>query len=190
MANGTLYLLPGRRVEGDILVVGGRLIRSEQVEHFGPRAGATGMRRRCFATRKGGWRCASGAARSASWPRRAPRFQTGRVRTTLSLATGGTYNRIEGLPIRLRPDVRAPALSRGRYARLDLRGILRTAGEGSRAEQRLRIRAPAPISGFQGKPEFGVGGRLYSEVDPIEDQPFRHAEIGWSAFLLQRDYRD
>ena len=36
MANGTLYLLPGSAVEGDILVVGGRLLRSEQVEHTGP----------------------------------------------------------------------------------------------------------------------------------------------------------
>src|SRR4026207_2406148 len=32
VANGTLYLLPGASIQGDILVVGGRLIRSEQVE--------------------------------------------------------------------------------------------------------------------------------------------------------------
>jgi hypothetical protein len=31
VANGTLYLLPGASIQGDILVVGGRLIRSEQV---------------------------------------------------------------------------------------------------------------------------------------------------------------
>src|SRR6185437_3050816 len=35
VANGTLYLLPGASVNGDILVVGGRLLRSEQVEHRG-----------------------------------------------------------------------------------------------------------------------------------------------------------
>ena len=35
VANGTLYLLPGAAVEGEILVVGGRLIRSEQVSHLG-----------------------------------------------------------------------------------------------------------------------------------------------------------
>ena len=35
VANGTLYLLPGAAVQGEILVVGGRLIRSEQVEHLG-----------------------------------------------------------------------------------------------------------------------------------------------------------
>ncbi|HZN99301.1 MAG TPA: hypothetical protein VFB61_16325, partial [Gemmatimonadales bacterium] len=35
VANGTLYLLPGASVEGEILVVGGRLLRSEQVEHRG-----------------------------------------------------------------------------------------------------------------------------------------------------------
>ena len=30
-------------------------------------------------------------------------FQVGRIRTTLSLATGGTYNRVEGLPILFGP---------------------------------------------------------------------------------------
>jgi hypothetical protein len=35
VANGTLYLLPGAEVYGEILVVGGRLIRSGGVRHEG-----------------------------------------------------------------------------------------------------------------------------------------------------------
>jgi outer membrane protein assembly factor BamA len=35
-----------------------------------------------------------------------------------------------------------------------------------------------------------MAGRVYSEVAPFEDQPLSPAENGWSAFLLQRDYRD
>ncbi|HZB27551.1 MAG TPA: hypothetical protein VE282_03235, partial [Gemmatimonadales bacterium] len=35
-----------------------------------------------------------------------------------------------------------------------------------------------------------LGGRLYSEVAPIETEPLSRAENGWSAFLLQRDHWD
>src|SRR5690348_8476414 len=33
VANGTLYLLPGGEVDGDILVVGGRLVRTDSTQH-------------------------------------------------------------------------------------------------------------------------------------------------------------
>ena len=102
VANGTLYLLPGAAVEGDILVVGGRLLRSEQVEHAGSERvywdaapivrdndGLLTLRER---------RRPLGEIATARTT-----FQTGRIRTTLSLSTGGTYNRIEGLPLMFGP---------------------------------------------------------------------------------------
>jgi hypothetical protein len=186
VANGTLYLLPGAAVEGEILVVGGRLIRSEQVSHVGAERvywdaapvtrNADGLlvlreRRRALGD--------IAQARTS--------FQTGRIRTTLSLTTGGTYNRIEGLPVLFGPLFEyRPATHT--LARLDLRGILRTAGESANLSDfgyvvRGELR-------FEGKSEFGVGARLFSEVQEIEDQPLTDSESGWSAFLLQRDYRD
>jgi hypothetical protein len=186
VANGTLYLLPGASVDGEILVVGGRLLRSEQVEHLGPERvywdaapiirGNDGL----LALRERRRRLGEIATARAS-------FQTGQIRTTLSLSTGGTYNRIEGLPVLFGPlfEFRPNATT---TARLDLRGILRTAGESTdRSDFGYIARADLR---FAGKPEFGIGGRLYSEVAPIEDQPLSSAESGWSAFLLQRDYRD
>jgi hypothetical protein len=186
VANGTLYLLPGSSVQGEILVVGGRLIRSEQVEHFG--------RERVY------WDAAPVVRTAEGWLALRERrrslgelatartsFQVGKIRTTLSLATGGTYNRIEGLPILFGPlfEVRPSRLT---YARIDLRGILRTAGNADgRSDFGYAARADFRI---QGKPEVGLIGRLYSELDPIEDQPLSSSESGWSAFLLQRDYRD
>jgi hypothetical protein len=187
VANGTLYLLPGSAVEGEILVVGGRLLRSEQVDHPGRERvywdaapvirnadGLLALRER----RRGLGQIAT--ARTT--------FQAGKIRTTLSLTTGGTYNRIEGLPVLFGPlfEFRPSARS---YARLDLRGILRTVGEktdlrsdfGYVVRADLRLDRPA---------EFGIGARLYSEVESIEDQPLSASESGWSAFLLQRDYRD
>ena len=182
--NATLYLLPGADVQGDVLVVGGRLIRSPEARHEG--------RERVV------WDAAP-VLRSASGElvlreRRRPlsdlaaartTFQTGRVRTTLLLATGGTYNRVEGLPIVFGPTFELRP-SRASVARLDLRGILRTAGEGARLSSDFGSGARAELR----FPAGGVAGRFYSEVAPFEDQPLSVSENGWSAFLLQRDYRD
>jgi hypothetical protein len=111
-------------------------------------------------------------------------FQTGKVRTTLLLTSGGTYNRIEGLPIVFGPsfDLRT---SRRSSLRLDLRGTLRTAGSESRLSD----------FGYDARGEFrygrfGIAGRVYSELAAIEDHPLSLSEVGWSSFLLQRDYRD
>jgi len=187
VANGTLYLLPGAAVEGEILVVGGRLLRSEQVDHPGRERvywdaapvvrGTDGLlalreRRRSLGE--------LAAARTT--------FQAGRIRTTLSLSTGGTYNRIEGLPVMFGPLFEFRPSSRS-YARIDLRGILRTAGEDTDLRSDFGYVVRADLR-FTGPTEFGIGGRLFSEVEPIEDQPLSTSESGWSAFLLQRDYRD
>jgi hypothetical protein len=187
VANGTLYLLPGAAVDGEILVVGGRLLRSEQVDHLGPERvywdaapvirGADGM----LALRER--RRPLGEIATARTT-----FQAGKIRTTLSLATGGTYNRIEGLPVLFGPLFEFRPSSRT-YARIDLRGILRTAGEDTDLRSDFGYVVRADLR-FGGSTEFGIGGRLYSEVEPIEDQPLSAGESGWSAFLLQRDYRD
>src|SRR5262249_9937671 len=184
VVNATLYLLPGAAVYGDILVVGGRLIRSEGARHEGDE--------RVF------WDAAPVLRNEdGSFVLRAPRrplgdlatartsFQTGRVRTTLFLATGGTYNRIEGVPIVFGPlfELRP---TRGTLARLDLRGTLRTAGAGSRLTSDFGY----SVRGELRSSSAGIGGRVYSEVAAIEDQPLSGAESGWSAFLLQRDYHD
>jgi hypothetical protein len=187
VANGTLYLLPGSSVDGEILVVGGRLLRSEQVEHIGRERvywdaapvirGNDGL----LSLRERRRRLGEIATARTS-------FQAGRFRATLSLTTGGTYNRIEGLPVLFGPLLEYRP-NNTTLARLDARGILRTAGESTDLRSDFGYIVRAEIK-FGKSPEFGIGGRLYSEVAPIEDQPLSAAESGWSAFLLQRDYRD
>ena len=182
--NATLYPLPGADVEGDILVVGGRLIRSPGVHHLGREQvlwdaapvlrtveGTLVLRER----RRGLSELAQ--ARTS--------FQTGRVRTTLLLATGGTYNRIEGLPILFGPSFELHP-TRRTLARVDFRGLLRTAGGGTRVSSDFGYSVRAELR----FPGGGLAGRVYSEVAPFEDQPLSGSENGWSAFLLQRDYRD
>jgi Omp85 superfamily domain len=183
VANGTLHLLDGADVRGDILVIGGRLIRTAGAHHEG--------RERVYWDAAPVVRTEDGLLEIRE--RRRPigdlatartSFQTGKVRTTLLLATGGTYNRIEGLPIVFGPtfDLRT---GRRSALRLDLQGILRTAG----SETRLAN------FGYNARGEFrfgrfGVAGLVYSELAPIEDHPLSLSEVGWSSFLLQRDYRD
>lgn len=185
VANGTLHLLPGARVTGDILVVGGRLLRSDNAVHTG--------------TERVFWDAAPVLRTDDGMlvlrERRRPlgefatartTFQTGKVRTTLLLATGGTYNRVEGLPIVFGPTFEYRA-SKTTSAKLDLRGILRTT---SSNETRLQN-----DFGYRARLELrhgivGVAGQLYSEVEAFEDQPLSASENGWAAFLLQRDYRD
>ncbi len=185
VANGTLYLLPGAEVNGDILVVGGRLIASEGAVHTGSE--------RVFWDAAPVLRTADGAL--VLRERRRPlgdlaaaraSFQTGKIRTTLLLATGGTYSRVEGLPIVFGPSFEIRPSPRSAL-RLDLRGTLRTTGSD---ESRL-----SGDFGYQARLElrsglFGAAGRLYSEAAAFEDQPLSLSENGWSAFLLQRDYRD
>jgi hypothetical protein len=185
VANGTLHLLPGAEVDGDILVVGGRLLRSGEAVHQGGERvfwdaapvlrtddGTLVLRER---------RRPLGDLASARTS-----FQSGKVRTTLLLATGGTYDRVEGLPIMFGPSFELRP-TRNTFARLDLRGVLRTT---STDESRL-----TDDFGYRARLELrygvlGAAGQLYSEVQPFEDQPLSPAENGWSAFLLQRDYRD
>ena len=184
VVNATLYLLPGAEVYGDILVVGGRLIRSAGARHEG--------NERVFWDAAPVLRSEDGTLVLRS-PRRPlgdlatarTSFQTGRVRTTLFLATGGTYNRIEGLPIVFGPlfELRP---TKSTVARVDLRGTLRTAGAGSRLTSDFGY----SLRGELRSSLVGIGGRIYSEVSAIEDQPLSAAESGWSAFLLQRDYHD
>src|SRR5215203_3387579 len=163
VANGTLYLLPGASVQGDILVVGGRLIRSEQVEHLG--------RERVYwdaapvIRTPEGWLALRERRRSLGELATArTSFQVGKVRTTLSLATGGTYNRIEGLPILFGPQFELRT-SRGTYASIELLGLLRTTGS-SEAPDDFGYLARADFR-VEGKPEFGISARLYSQVDAI-----------------------
>jgi hypothetical protein len=184
VVNATLYLLPGAEVEGDVLVVGGRLIRSPGARHVGRERvlwdaapvlrGPDGV----LVLRERRRPLGELATARAS-------FRTGRIRTDLLLATGGTYNRIEGLPIVFGPTFELRPSPRS-LARLDLRGILRTAGEGSRLSSDFGYGARAELA----FPEGGIAGRIYSEVAPFDEQPLSPAENGWSAFLLQRDFRD
>jgi hypothetical protein len=127
-------------------------------------------------------------------PRRARRtYRSNRGSLNLLIGTGGTYNRVEGLPIKLgamidwrSSDVRARLLGYGTF---------RTAGdyEGG-AEETTREDVGYGVEGSirwgRGPQAVTIGGRFFDEVIPTQGWPLALNEVGWASFLWHRDYRD
>ena len=112
------------------------------------------------------------------------------ARSTLTLATGGTFNRVEGLPIVFGPESEWQ-LASGPQLRVDALGIARSVGSvgGEPGDLGYLVRVELR-STSRDAPALGLRLGGHSVVAPIEDWGLRSAEVGWAAFLFQRDYRD
>ncbi|MGE0354956.1 MAG: BamA/TamA family outer membrane protein [Gemmatimonadales bacterium] len=184
--NGSAAVLNGAEVTGDVMVIGGGLSVFP--------GGRVGGRQDVFLDAIPVSRAADGRL-VVRQRRQLPdlsaarkRFESGPFSTTLLLGTDRTYNRIEGLPIIFGPGFEY-RFSPGLSARLDLHGILRTATDVDALREDFGYMARAELR-FQGLPGGGLGFRAYNQVRSIEDQPLSRSEVGWSAFLFQRDQRD
>lgn len=189
VVNGDLELLSGGTITGDVLVVGGQVLGDTagalrgKVEAYPDAApvvrqadGSLAVRERRRAILEFG-----GAQRS---------FQTGKVNTTIFLSSGGTYDRVEGLPITLGPRFTYRPTP-DRKATLELLGIVRTAGDPTQLGEQVGYDAHFDlIDGSSWRHGWGLGVRASQLVKAIEDQPLSRSEVGWSTLLLHRDYRD
>jgi hypothetical protein len=109
-------------------------------------------------------------------------------RSALTIATGGTFNRIEGLPIVFGP-LFDWKLQRNFRMRVDALGVFRSAGDLSDKRSDLGYMFRSELRSGDSRP-VGVGLRAFDVVSPVEDWGLHNSEIGWSAFLFGRDYRD
>ena len=182
--NADVRLARGARVDGEILVVGGRVTGSDVATVGGQ---IRTYRARLDYTRDGD-RLARrpGDYEETSWWRRRDRWSRSWW-SELRLVSARTYNRVEGLPVYI-----GPAFGRdfgwGRVG-IDAFGVWRSA------------------DGFEWKPDnighslkgevrFGdhrgvrVGGRLFDLVEPVESWHLTDEEIGLASFFLHRDFRD
>ncbi|HET7040991.1 MAG TPA: hypothetical protein VFI13_03185 [Gemmatimonadales bacterium] len=189
VVNGDLEILEGGRVEGDVLVVGGQLL--------GDTAGAIGGRVEAYPDAAPVIREDDGTLTLRD--RRRPlltfggtqrSFQTGKITTTLFLSSGGTYDRVEGLPLTLGPRFRYQ-MAPDRRASLELLGVIRTAGDPTKLGEEVGYDAHLDFgTGRTNHHAWGFGARASQLVDAIEPQPLGRSEVGWSTLIMHRDYRD
>ncbi len=186
--NGDLLFDTGAEVTGDVIVVGGIVddtvkarIGGEVRQYREPllyrlrREGdelvyAPNLRRRLF-----------NPGAHVSWG-------TADSRSSLTIATGGTFNRVEGLPIVFGP-LFDWKLQQNFRLRVDALGVFRSAGDLSNKRSDLGYMFRSELQSGEVRP-VGMGVRAFDVVSPVEDWGLHSAEIGWSAVLLGRDYRD
>lgn len=108
-------------------------------------------------------------------------------RSELFLTSAHTYNRVEGLPLYFGPRYRN-GVGDTRF-NVELLGVFRTADRLQWERQNLGHRALLEVQ--QGATSgVRVGGRLFDEVDAVEQWQLNDTEVGLSSFLFTRDYRD
>jgi hypothetical protein len=109
-------------------------------------------------------------------------------RSTLTIATGGTFNRVEGLPIVFGP-LFDWKLQESFRLRIDALGVFRSAGDLSDKRSDLGYMFRSELRSGEVRP-VGLTLRAFDVVSPVEDWGLHSNEVGWSSFLFARDYRD
>jgi surface antigen Omp85-like protein len=186
--NGDALLEPGAEVTGGLIVVGGAVEGAAEA-----RIGGELRQYReplLYRVRSEGDEIAyAPTLRRRLWnPGARVSWGTADSRSSLTIATGGTFNRVEGLPIVFGPLFDRKLQDNVRF-RLDALGVFRSAGDLSDSRSDLGYMLRAELRSGDIRP-FGIGFRAYDVVAPVEDWGLRNAEVGWSAFLFARDYRD
>ena len=185
--NSDVILRPSARIDGDLLVVGGEVDGRDAARIDGEiRIYRQTLRYR----QEGDYIVAerdSTVEEGEPWWRRLERRRADRSWSKLQIATAGAYNRTEGLPINLGPQVNRTTTWGS--TRLDAYAIVRTASsfQSSHNDVGHNARAEIRIGRLAG---FAFGGRLFNEVDGVETWQLSDLETGLASFLAHRDYRD
>jgi hypothetical protein len=192
VVNGDAFLDTTAQITGDLIVVGGIVEGAEQEEGGARIGGAVRVYREPLLYRLRGEGdeivYAPNLRRRLFNPAARVSWGEADSRSSLTIATGGTFNRVEGLPIVFGPLLDWKLQDNFRF-RIDALGVFRSAGDLSDSRSDLGYMFRGELRANEVKP-FGVGIRAYDVVAPVEDWGLRNAEIGWSAFMFGRDYRD
>lgn len=205
VVEGNLGVLGGTlevagRIEGDVMVVDGDLVVTEQghitgdVTVVGGRisAGPDAVGGQItvydetlpYRDDRGGVRRAGGDNQPWGTPRRYG--DRSRGRSTFTFTTTGNYNRVEGLPVALGPRFRS---SGNDYLDVEALGIWRSERgfESAPDDWGYQVRMEQHL-GPEGR--FSLGGTAHSLVSPIESGGLSDEEASLATFLLHTDYRD
>lgn len=185
--NSDVVLRSTARIDGDLLVVGGEV----EGRHAAYVGGEIRIYRQQLQYVQDGdsirpARAITDADPETGWWRRWERSHR-RSNSKLYVATAGAYNRVEGLPIHIGPQI---YLNRPEAtARLDAYAIVRTETSFSGQQDDIGHNVNAEFRlGRRGG--LLIGGRLFNNVEPTETWQLSQGEAGLAAFLMRRDYRD
>ena len=186
IVNGDLALEPGAVIDGDLIVVGGTAAGLSDAEI----SGIVREYREPLPYRLEGDDLVYAPQLARRFRNIGARRSWGddRARSTLTIATGGTFNRVEGLPIVFGP-LFDWKLGEDVELGFDALGVFRSAGDlsDSRSDLGYRVRADLRAGEIR---TAGIGVRAFDIVTPVEDWGLKSNEVGWAAFLFHRDYRD
>jgi cytoskeletal protein CcmA (bactofilin family) len=199
VVNGDLRLAPSAEITGDVLVVGGDIMGQDSAEVGGDMvvfAEPVSHCRRGEAVDVSGDCSGLAAAAPVRRPARVGIVTAGGGdaweveddgrRAQFVLATGRSYNRVEGLPIKFGPAVETGGSNPLRIRAL---GIFRTEQDGGLGPDRWGY--DARIEQFiGGHRALRVGARAFSVVDPIEAGHLTDVENSLTTFFLHQDFRD
>lgn len=185
VVNGDLRVTADGRIDGDVIVLGGRFSADSGALITGT---VTEYRQRASIRR------APDGTLEATEPPPSLRELAGKAtlrlgRTWLSPRVGiGGYNRVEGFPVRLGAGLLLDDPT-GIRLRADGDLIVRTALDPSdvRSTTGWWARASARIPGAH---PLTLGVEAAHQIEPLADQPFSNLESSLSALFLRRDYRD
>ena len=185
--NGDASVDSGAVISGDLIVIGGTATQTPGAAV----GGEVRVYRAPLGYRTQGEEIALARVNPRRWLRNLgleKSWGTAESRSSLTLATGGTFNRVEGLPVVFGPMFDWKLQENVRF-RLDALGVFRTAGDLTDRRSDLGYLLRTELRSGE-VPAYGAELRAYDAVVPVEDWGLHNAEIGWAAFLFQRDYRD
>lgn len=175
VVNGDALLLPGSSISGDLWVIGGRVAGAADARIGGELVTYAGRLR--YRHREGRLERAD-----VSSPEEVPAWG----KADLLLATGKSYNRVEGLPVTFGPRIETAGSNPLRIHALAIyRSVagLRIDPE----EMGYYLRGEQFLGGRR---ELRIGLTAHSLIDPVEDWHLSDLESGLSTFLFHRDSRD
>ena len=183
--NGDVQLLDGAEVTGDLTVVGGTVTGLEQAKVGGEIATYSDRLR----YRREGDRIVytghGDRTRDVGYDPDEDEVHVRHGRADFVVATGQSYNRVEGLPITFGPVIETDGPN---PLRLRASAIYRT--EEGAALGPSRWGYDVHLEQFLAGRSLRVGASLMHVVDPIEAWHLTKLENGLSTFFLHRDYRD
>jgi len=182
--NGDVTLQPGARIDGDLVITGGEATGVDSASI----GGVVKLYRPTMSYRVEEDKVVAvhDESRSiANWFRRWKRRHV--ISQSRLVLKGGTYNRVEGLPILFGPSIRQNS-SLGRLS-INALGIYRSADNFEWKGENLGYTADAEMQ-FGVPRGIAIGAEAFDVVAGAEPWHLRDSEVGLASFFLRRDYRN